>query len=137
MSIFDKILSGELPCYRIYEDAQVLAFLDIQPLATGHTLLIPKERVAQLHDLSEASAAALGRALPRLCRAVRETTGCADYNVLQNNGASAHQAVMHVHFHIIPKPRSGEGLGIQWQPRALVTEEAEQLAAKLRDALAT
>src|SRR5438552_15541831 len=98
-TVFDRILSGEIPCYRVYEDEHVLAFLDVGPLAAGHTLVIPKERAAKLHELSAESAAALGRALPRLCRAVVAATGIQDYNVLQNNGAAAHQAVAHVHFH--------------------------------------
>src|SRR5947207_1167612 len=112
-TIFDRILSGEIPCYRLYEDEHVLAFLDVGPLADGHTLVIPKERAARLHELSADAAAALGRVLPQLCRAVIAATGVEDYNLLQNNGAAAHQAVHHVHFHIIPKPAGGEGgLGI-------------------------
>ena len=74
-TVFDKILSGEIPCHKVYEDDQVLAFLDIGPLSRGHTLVIPKERKAFLHELSDEAAAALGRVLPRLCRAVLEATG--------------------------------------------------------------
>src|SRR5262245_35082326 len=92
-SVFDAILSGALPSYCVYQDERVYAFLDIQPLARGHTLVIPRERAAQLHELSEESAAALGRALPRICRAVLAASGASAYNVLQNNGAAAHQAV--------------------------------------------
>src|SRR5215471_16972952 len=102
-TIFGKILSGEIPCHKVYEDAEVLAFLDINPLSTGHTLVIPKESAETLDQLSDESAAALGRVLPRICRAVIQTTGASAFNVLQNNGATAHQAVLHVHFHIIPK----------------------------------
>jgi histidine triad (HIT) family protein len=133
-TIFDKILAGEIPCHRVYEDEHVLAFLDIGPLSPGHTLVIPKERAAFLHDLSDASAAAIGRVLPRLARAVLEVTGAEAYNVLQNNGRSAHQVVMHVHFHIIP--RMGEqGLGIGWQAGALDPEEGAAMAARIRAAL--
>src|SRR5262245_55759517 len=101
-TIFSKIIRGEIPCHKVYEDEHVLAFLDIGPLSQGHTLVIPKEEKATLDQLSDESAAALGRILPRLCRAVLRATGATAYNVLQNNGAAAHQAVMHVHFHIIP-----------------------------------
>lgn len=133
-TIFARILDGEIPCHRVYEDDHVLAFLDINPLAPGHTLVIPKERKAFLHELSDEAAAALGRVLPRLARAVLAATGASAYNVLQNNGASAHQAVFHVHFHIIPK--LGErGLGIGWQPGTLPAAEAQALGAKVRDAL--
>ena len=134
-TVFDRILDGEIPCFRVYEDEHVLAFLDVSPLATGHTLVIPKERVARLHELSDEAAAAIGRVLPRLCRAVVAATGAADYNVLQNNGAAAHQAVMHVHFHIIPKSDDG-GLGIRWPAGRLEAEAGERVQGRIREALA-
>jgi histidine triad (HIT) family protein len=130
-TVFDRILDGELPCHRVYEDDHVLAFLDIGPVSEGHTLLIPKERAACLHELGEESAAALGRVLPRLCRAVLRATGATAYNVLQNNGPAAHQAVFHVHFHIIPK-FPGSGLGIGWEPGRLDDGRARELLARLR-----
>lgn len=132
-TIFDRILDGEIPCHRVFEDDDVLAFLDVGPLSLGHVLVIPKERVAFLHELSDEAAAAIGRVLPRIARAVMEVTGCADYNVLQNNGADAHQAVFHVHFHIIPKHADGSGLGIVWPAGALV--QGETLAAALAEAI--
>lgn len=133
-TIFDKILAGEVPCWKVYEDEHVFAFLDIGPLSDGHTLVIPKERKAQLHQLSEGSAAAIGRVLPRLCRAVMSATGATAYNILQNNGAEAHQAVMHVHFHIIPK--LGErGLGVGWSTSKLSEATARELQEKIRQAL--
>lgn len=135
MTIFDKILDGQIPCHRVYEDEHVLAFLDIGPLADGHTLVIPKERRAHLHELSDEAAAAIGRVLPRICRAVLAATGATAYNVLQNNGAAAHQAVDHVHFHVIPK-QGGRGLGIGWEAGKLSPERAEELLAKMRAELA-
>src|SRR4029453_658413 len=100
-TVFSKILRGEIACHRIYEDDHVLAFLDVNPLSRGHTLVIPKEPAETIDQLSDEAAAALGRVLPRLSRAVLQATGARAFNVLQNNGAEAHQAVMHVHFHII------------------------------------
>jgi histidine triad (HIT) family protein len=133
-TLFDRILGGEIPCHRVYEDEHVLAFLDIAPLAPGHTLVIPKERRAQLHELSDEAAAALGRALPRIARAVRDATGAEAYNVLQNNGAAAHQAVFHVHFHVIPK--LGErGLGVGWRAGSLEGGRAKELLARMHAAL--
>jgi histidine triad (HIT) family protein len=132
-TIFGKILSGAIPCHKVYEDERVLAFLDISPLSTGHTLVIPKEPAPTLDALSDESAAALGRVLPRICRAVIAVTGVKDYNVLENNGAAAHQAVSHVHFHIIPKPSRGEGLGIGWPAGSLDAEAGAKLAEKLRE----
>ncbi|MBT9557086.1 MAG: HIT family protein [Myxococcales bacterium] len=130
-TIFARILDGEIPCHRVYEDAHVLAFLDIFPLSHGHTLVIPKQRVAFLHELDDDHAAALGRALPKVARAVLSGTGATAYNVLQNNGASAHQAVFHVHFHIVPKV-DGKGLGIGWQPGSLSADRATELLTAIR-----
>jgi len=132
-TIFGKIIRGEIPCHRVYEDEQVLAFLDVNPIARGHTLVIPKEPRVTLDQLSDDSAAAIGRVLPRIARAVLAATGARAYNVLQNNGAQAHQAVMHVHFHIIPKWDDGTGLGVGWKASKLVdgAELAKAIAAKL------
>lgn len=134
-TIFDKIIAGEIPCHKVYEDDYVLAFLDIGPLSSGHTLVIPKERVAFLHQLSDDAAAAIGRVLPRLCRAVMAATGADSYNILQNNGSAAHQVVMHVHFHIIPR-HGDKGLGIGWRPGTLASEEAQHLVHAIQSALA-
>jgi histidine triad (HIT) family protein len=135
-TIFAKILRHELPCHRIYEDEHTLAFLDIFPLSRGHTLVIPKEPAATLDRLSDESAAALGRVLPRLARAVLAATGAPAFNVLQNNGESAHQAVMHVHFHIIPKFADGAGLAVDWRPGKLADHDAATLLAQIAKQLA-
>jgi histidine triad (HIT) family protein len=134
-TIFGKIISGAIPCHKVYEDERVFAFLDINPLTAGHTLVVPKEPAETLDALSDESAAALGRVLPRICRAVIAATGVKEYNVLENNGARAHQTVAHVHFHIIPKPSHGEGLGLGWTAGALDQKAGSDLAAKLRAAL--
>lgn len=138
-TIFDRIISGEIPCHRVYEDDHVLAFLDVSPVSRGHTLVIPKERAAQMDQLSDESAAALGRVLPRVCRAVLKATGATAYNLLQNNGSDAHQAVMHLHVHIIPRypdkaeGSPGSGLGITWPSGEL--DDGEALASQIRDAI--
>lgn len=131
-TIFSKIIRGEIPCHKLYEDDLVLAFLDINPLSAGHVLVIPKQEVAQVDELTDESAAAIGRVLPRLCRAVMKAVGCADYNILQNNGAPAHQAVFHVHFHIIPKPNPDEGLGVDWPAQKLDPDSAKDIAERIR-----
>lgn len=134
-TIFSKIIAGQIPCHKVYEDDRVLAFLDINPLSRGHTLVIPKEPAVSLDRLSDESAAALGRTLPRICRAVIAATGVSEYNVLENNGAGAHQAVPHVHFHIIPKPNAAEGLGIRWPARSLGSTEAAELVKAITEGL--
>lgn len=132
-TVFARILKGEIPCHRVYEDDHVLAFLDVFPLSRGHTLVIPKEAAATIDQLSDESAAALGRVLPRIARAVLKATGASAFNILQNNGAAAHQAVFHVHFHIIPRFESGEGLGIVWKAGKLESTAAPALAKSIAD----
>ncbi len=134
-TIFAKIIAGEVPCHRVFEDDSVLAFLDIFPISVGHTLVIPKEPAEKIHELSDAASAAIGRVLPRVCRAVLAATGAENYNILQNNGAPAHQAVMYVHFHVIPKYADGSGLGVGWMPRELDGDEAAALAAVIASAV--
>lgn len=134
-TVFARIIRGEIPCHKVYEDDKVLAFLDINPLSRGHTLVICKEPAETLDRLSDDSAAALGRVLPRLCRAVVAVTGVHEYNVLENNGAGAHQAISHVHFHIIPKPNQHEGLGIGWPTTTLEHGPGAELARKISAAI--
>jgi histidine triad (HIT) family protein len=130
-TVFAKIIRGEIPCHPVYEDEHVLAFLDINPLSRGHTLIVTKEPVETIDQVSDAAGAAIGRALVRVSRAVVAATGCLSYNILQNNGAGAHQAVMHVHFHVIPKYPDGSGLGIGWKPGALDADAGKALAAEI------
>jgi histidine triad (HIT) family protein len=134
-TIFSKIIRGEIPCHRVYEDDLVLAFLDINPLCEGHVLVIPKEPAATVDKLSDESSAAIGRVLPRISRAVIAATGVQEFNILQNNGAGAHQAVFHVHFHIIPKHPDGKGLGVGWKALKLDNAEGKALAAKIAEHL--
>jgi histidine triad (HIT) family protein len=133
-TVFTKILRGELPCHKVYEDDLVLAFLDIFPLSEGHTLVIPKEPAVTLDQLSDESSAAIGRVLPRVCRAVMKATGATEYNVLENNGAGAHQAIPHVHFHVIPKI-GGQGLGVGWKAGRLEANDGAALAKAIASAL--
>lgn len=134
-TLFERLIDRELPCHIIYEDAWVMAFLDIHPRAPGHTLVVPKEPAPTLDALSEPSAAALGRVLPRLCRAVMRASGSTAYNVLQNNGAMANQEVPHVHVHIIPRPSLDMGLEQRGPSFDLVDAEAAILAQAMRDML--
>jgi len=134
-SIFSRIIGREIPSHEVYSDARVFAFLDIAPLSHGHVLVVPVEEQEFLHELSDESAAALGVALPRVARAMMAATGATAYNILQNNGAAAHQAVPHVHFHIIAKYADGSGLQLGWNPHTLSTSDGALLAAKIREHL--
>lgn len=134
-SIFTRIIRGEIPSHRIHEDDHVVAFLDVAPLSRGHTLIVPREQVASIHELSPQAAAALGRAIPPIARAVMRATGCTAYNLLVNTGAAAGQVVMHVHLHLIPKLPDGSGLRGDWRPTTLEPTEGAALAAAIREAL--
>lgn len=135
-TVFTKIVAGQIPCHRLYEDDKVLAFLDVEPLSEGHALVIPKHPFRTLDEVDDATASALGVALTRVARALKGVTGCQAYNVLQNNESLAHQAVFHVHFHIIPKRDEDEGLGIEWPKAKLNHELAAQFAERVRQQLA-
>jgi histidine triad (HIT) family protein len=133
--IFCKIGAGQIPCYKIHEDSQVLVFLDIGPLSRGHCLVVPKAHYETLDQVPEDLIAACVALVPRLSRAVLAATGAKAWNLLQNNGSVAGQAVGHVHFHLIPRA-PGDGLGYRWPAGkldpALGASLAETISAGLR-----
>ncbi len=130
--VFCKIVAGELPCRRVYEDDEVLSFLDIAPIAKGHTLVIPKRHCEIFSELPPEDAAAVGRALAVVAPAVKAAVGAEGYNLLLAEGASAGQVVPHVHFHIIPR-RGGDGLGFGWKHGSCPAEEMERIRAAVAD----
>ncbi len=111
--VFCRIAAGDIPATKVFEDDRCLAFMDIGPLADGHTLLIPKPHYEVLWDMPAEEVAHLAAKLPALGAAVRDAVDAQGVNVLQNNGRVSGQAVMHVHFHVIPR-REGDGLGYRW-----------------------
>lgn len=131
--IFCRIAAGTIPCHQVLDQPEVLAFLDIAPIAAGHTVVIPRRHAARLEELDAATlgelAAALGPLALRICR----QTGANAYNILQNNGAAAGQVVLHVHIHIIPR-REGDGLGFRWPAGSPASAELAALAERIRGA---
>lgn len=101
--VFCRIIQGEIPCAKVYEDDQVLAFLDLGPVKPGHVLVIPKSHHENLLDTPTELAPAIFAALRKVGRAVMQATGATGFNVLQNNYPASGQAVFHVHWHIIPR----------------------------------
>lgn len=130
--IFCKIIKGAIPSYKVFENDHVLAFLDINALSKGHTLVIPKHCAARTHELPEEFMGEVGKALQKVSKAIVEATGVPDYNILQNNGEAAHQAVFHVHYHIIPKQPNGAGLGIVWKSGNPEKDALEALAGDIK-----
>jgi histidine triad (HIT) family protein len=102
-NVFAKILRGEIPSVKVYEDAKTLAFMDVMPQADGHVLVIPKEPAENVFDLSPEGAAAMMATTQRVAKAVKKGIGAPGIMIAQLNGSPAGQSVFHVHFHIIPR----------------------------------
>lgn len=113
--VFCKIINGELPSAKVYEDEHVFAFLDLSQVTKGHTLVIPKEHVPNVYELSEEVAANLFKAVPKIANAVKNAYEPIGLNVLNNNGEAAGQSVFHIHLHIIPRYGKGDGFGAVWK----------------------
>eukprot|EP00008_Paramoeba_atlantica_P011792 CAMPEP_0201489614 /NCGR_PEP_ID=MMETSP0151_2-20130828/22964_1 /ASSEMBLY_ACC=CAM_ASM_000257 /TAXON_ID=200890 /ORGANISM="Paramoeba atlantica, Strain 621/1 / CCAP 1560/9" /LENGTH=137 /DNA_ID=CAMNT_0047875259 /DNA_START=53 /DNA_END=466 /DNA_ORIENTATION=+ len=129
--IFCKIIAGQIPSNKILETEKTFAFLDINPLSKGHALIIPKYHCEKLHELPPAEMAEIGPNIVKVAKAI----GASDYNLLQNNGALAHQEVKHVHFHIIPKPNAEEGLGVGWPTKSADKDELKETLERVKGSL--
>ncbi|CDF82891.1 HIT family protein [Pseudomonas knackmussii B13] len=130
-NIFAQIIRGDAPCYKLYEDDDVLAFLDLFPQSVGHTLVIPKRSAAR--NILEVDPEALGKVMgvvQRLTRVIVDELNPDGVQVAQFNGAPAGQTVFHIHMHIVPR-YAGQGLGIHAAQKA-DPAELEQLQARLR-----
>ncbi len=127
--VFCAIAAGEIPCFKVYEDESVLAYLDINPFAKGHTLVIPKAHAADLQSIDDAALADLVVHVKRIAAHVKEALGCDGYNIMQNNGAAAGQTVRHIHFHIVPR---WEGDPLVFENRAGDMEALKALAEQLK-----
>ncbi|MFN3788575.1 HIT family protein [Massilia sp.] len=130
---FARILRGELPCIKVFEDEHTLAIMDIMPQAPGHVLVLPKEPAVELFGLSDESAAACIRSTKKVAAAVKAALGAPGIMVAQFNGSAAGQTVPHVHFHIVPREQAAA-----LRPHAAVpadTEQLREIAARIVAAL--
>ena len=132
--IFCKMVAGQIPVTKVYEDADVLCFLDIGPVSDGHTLVIPKEHFENVHDCPAEVLGKVASKLTAIDSAVKQAMGCDGYNVLCNNGRAAGQLVEHLHFHIIPRS-SGDGLFNHWPAYKYQQGKIEEIAARVRENL--
>ena len=105
--IFCAIAAGEIPCFKVYEDDVALAYLDINPFAEGHTLVIPKAHTEGLLDTPDETLAAILARVKKVAAHLKSALPCDGFNILQNNGEAAGQTVKHVHFHIVPRYGTG------------------------------
>jgi len=132
--IFCSIVAGDVPCASVYEDASILAFLDIGPVSEGHTLVIPKGHYEMLDQCPGDVSAKVVQFAGRVGPVVVEAVGADGYNVLCNNGRAAGQLVGHVHFHVIPR-RVGDGVFSRWPAGKYGPGRSEEIAAKIREKL--
>jgi histidine triad (HIT) family protein len=130
--IFSKIAAGQIPVQKVYEDDVVLAFLDINPISDGHTLVIPKKKYALLDDCPAELLGQMCSRLGKIAGAVVAATGAEGYNVLCNNGRAAGQLIDYVHFHIVPR-RSGDGVFEKWRGHKYPPGQIEKIAAAIRE----
>lgn len=101
--LFCKIVKGKIPCYKVYEDKKVFAFLDINPITKGHTLVIPKKHYENMFDCKDKILEKMIKATQKIATHYKEKLGCTGVNILNASGQSAEQTVFHIHFHIIPR----------------------------------
>ncbi len=131
MCIFCKIIKGEIPCAKVYEDSETLAFLDISPCNKGHTLVIPKKHYETIDQMPVEELKDLIAKVQKISKAVKETTSAEGYNVNQNNGKAAGQLVNHVHFHIIPR-FNNDGHSFDWTHLKYEEDEMNRLADTIK-----
>ncbi|HPF39260.1 MAG TPA: HIT family protein [Phycisphaerae bacterium] len=132
--IFCKIASGDIPAAIVWSSDTAVAFLDVNPLAEGHILLIPRAHCSDFRDCPAQQLADLIAPLPTLVDALMTATGATGVNVLQNTGASAGQAVFHLHMHLIPRIDS-DSLGYRWNAGTYTPGRADEMLAALKAAL--
>ena len=132
-NIFAKILRGEVPSVKVYEDDKTLAFMDVMPQADGHTLVIPKEAAETIFDLSTEGAGALINSTQKVAKAVRKGMDSPGIMIFQLNGKPAGQSVPHVHFHIVPR---NKGIDLKLHARQMESpDKLKEIAEKIKAAL--
>ena len=129
--IFCKMVAGQIPVTRVYEDEVVLAFLDIGPISDGHTLVIPKQHFDKLHECPADLLGQVAERLGKVADAVAAAMQSDGYNVLCNNGRAAGQVIDHLHFHVIPR-NAGDGVFDRWPSYEYPAEQIETIAGRIR-----
>lgn len=127
-TIFEKIIDREIPANIVYEDNEVLAFMDAFPLSKGHTLVIPKRPIENIYELDDETGAKLMAAVTKVSKALRDAFNPKGLNVVQNNGSFASQSVFHLHFHLIPRyDDEYDGFNYKWNPVSEPGSDDERL----------
>ncbi len=132
--IFCKIVKGEIPCVKVYEDDTVLAFADINPISKGHTLIIPKKHATNMWEASEDDLVAIMKTAKKLVHAIKDAISPDGVAVLQLNGKAVNQVVMHYHLHLIPRSSDEGSLTMtDWKLIPGNMDEIKAVAAKIAD----
>jgi histidine triad (HIT) family protein len=132
--IFCKIVAGKIPCFKVHEDGETLAFLDINPVHDGHCLVIPKAHYPTVFETPPDVVAAVARSTVKVANAVKRAVALDGLNLLQANGPGAAQSVMHFHIHILPRRRDDE-LKMNWTPKSGDGAHIAKIADRIRSAL--
>jgi histidine triad (HIT) family protein len=133
--VFCRIVAGQIPSTKVFEDEHTLAFMDIGHVNPGHTLVAVKEHAANVFELDETQAEAIARAIVKISRALKKAFEPEGLSVYQANGKAAGQTVFHYHVHLLPR-HAGDGMELTWPVKNPPRERLEEYAGKIRAALA-
>ncbi|PCF48546.1 HIT family protein [Staphylococcus delphini] len=126
-TIFSKIIDGDIPSFKVYENDDVYAFLDISQVSKGHTLLIPKKPSPNIYEADAETMKHIGEALPIVANAIKKAFNPDGLNIIQNNGEYASQSVFHIHFHLIPRYENDiDGFGYHWETNESRIDDAQK-----------
>ncbi len=128
--IFCKIANGEIPSFKLFEDDDVLAFLDVNPVSEGHLLVIPKDHHENIFEIPEEKLRRISEVCKDMSMLCKEKLGATGVNVLNASGKDAQQSVFHIHFHVIPRS-SGDGLDLQFHGRSLDSDKMKEIQKTL------
>ena len=129
--IFCKIIAGEIPCFKLFESDDTLAFMDINPANEGHALVVPKEHYADVHSVSAAAISSTVITAKMIAAAIEKTLSPEGINLLQCNGPAAAQSVLHFHMHVLPR-RDGDELKLNWGLEPGDMDAIGKLAERIR-----
>lgn len=128
--IFCKIVAGEIPSTKVHEDDRTVAFMDVNPGARGHLLVVPKAHATDVHTLDDEDLEAVARTARDMAFRVRDRLGADGVNIIQNNGAAAWQSVFHYHVHVLPRHKN-DPIRLPWTPAPGDADEIKAAAAEL------
>lgn len=129
--VFCRIVNGELPCWKVYEDDDVFAFFDVNPVNEYHTLVIPKQHHKDIFDIPENLLVAITKAIKQITSTLKEKVGIENLQIVNSSGSEAQQDVFHIHFHIVPRNKE-DGQNIIWTPKPELKEKYNELLAQLQ-----